>query len=96
MIKIQAHPNYINQLRIFEWSENLQVDWYNFLDYCRFSNLATILVEDIHKYRYERYRENRRKYRENIQKHKQNETDNINFNFYLLASKFKFNVSKHQ
>jgi hypothetical protein len=47
MIKIQAHPNFINQLRIFDWSENLQVDWYDFLDYCRFSNLATILVEDM-------------------------------------------------
>ena len=47
MIKIQAHPNYINLLRIFDWSKNLQIDWYNFLDYCRFSNLATILVEDM-------------------------------------------------
>ena len=47
MIKIQAHPKFINQLRIFDWDKNLQVDWYNFLDYCRFSNLATILVEDL-------------------------------------------------
>ena len=47
MIKIQAHPNFINQLRIFDWSNHLQVDWYDFLDYCRFSNLATILVEDM-------------------------------------------------
>ena len=47
MIKIQAHPNYINILRIFNWSKNLQVDWHNFLDYCRFSNIATIIVEDM-------------------------------------------------
>jgi len=47
MIKIQAHPKHINLLRIFDWSENLQVDWYNFLDYCRFSNLATIMVQDM-------------------------------------------------
>jgi len=47
MIKIQAHPSFINQLRIFGWSENLQVNWYNFLDYCRFSNIATIIVEDM-------------------------------------------------
>jgi len=47
MIKIQAHPNYINQLRIFDWGKNLQVDWYNFLDYCRFTNIATIIVEDM-------------------------------------------------
>ena len=47
MIKIQAHPQYINLLRIFDWSENLQVDWYSFLDYCRFSNIATIIVEDM-------------------------------------------------
>jgi len=46
VIKIQAHPNRINQLRIFDWSRKLQVDWYNFLDYCRYSNLATILVEN--------------------------------------------------
>ena len=46
MIKIQAHPSFINMLRIFDWDKNLNVDWYNFLDYCRFSNLATILVED--------------------------------------------------
>ena len=47
MIKIQGHPNYINQLRIFDWDRNLQVDWRNFLDYCRFSNIATIVVEDM-------------------------------------------------
>jgi len=47
MIKIQAHPNFINLLRIFYWSKHLQVDWYNFLDYCRFSNIATIIVEDM-------------------------------------------------
>ena len=47
MIKIQAHPNYINLLRIFGWSKNLQVGWHNFLDYCRFSNIATIVVEDM-------------------------------------------------
>lgn len=47
MIKIQAHPNFIDLLRIFDWSKNLQVDWYNFLDYCRFSNIATIIVEDM-------------------------------------------------
>ena len=47
MIKIQAHPDYINQLRIFDWGKNLHVDWYNFLDYCRFSNIATIVVEDM-------------------------------------------------
>ena len=45
MIKIQAHPNYINQLRIFDWAKHLQVDWHSFLDYCRFSNIATIVVE---------------------------------------------------
>ena len=47
MIKIQAHPKFINLLRIFDWEKNLQVDWHNFLDYCRFSNLATILVEEM-------------------------------------------------
>jgi hypothetical protein len=47
MIKIQAHPSFINQLRIFYWDMDLKVDWHNFLDYCRFSNLATILVEDM-------------------------------------------------
>ena len=47
MVKVQAHPKFINQLRIFNWDESLQVDWYNFLDYCRFSNLATILIEDM-------------------------------------------------
>ncbi|MCL2291145.1 MAG: hypothetical protein FWC34_10690 [Bacteroidetes bacterium] len=47
MIKIQGHPTFINQLRIFNWSKNLQVDWYNFLDYCRFSNIATIIVEEM-------------------------------------------------
>lgn len=47
MIKIQAHPNYINLLRIFDWSSDLHVDWRNFLDYCRYSNLATILVDDM-------------------------------------------------
>ncbi|MDR0873718.1 MAG: hypothetical protein LBN27_09700 [Prevotellaceae bacterium] len=47
MIKIQARPEFINQLRIFDWGKNLQVDWHNFLDYCRFSNLATIIVEDM-------------------------------------------------
>ncbi|MCL2290719.1 MAG: hypothetical protein FWC34_08480 [Bacteroidetes bacterium] len=47
MIKIQAHPKFINQLRIFNWDRNLHVDWYNFLDYCRFSNIATIIIEDM-------------------------------------------------
>ena len=47
MIKIQANPNYINLLRIFNWSEDLQVNWRNFLDYCRFSNMATIVVQDM-------------------------------------------------
>ncbi len=47
MIKIQAHPTYINQLRIFDWSRDLNVDWRNFLDHCRFSNIATIIVEDM-------------------------------------------------
>jgi hypothetical protein len=47
MIKIQAHPNYINLLRIFDWDKKLKVDWCNFLDYCRFSNIATIIVEDM-------------------------------------------------
>jgi len=47
MIKIQAHPKYINLLRIFDWGKNLKVDWYNFLDYCRYSNIATIIVEDM-------------------------------------------------
>lgn len=47
MIKIQAHPNFINLLKIFNWDKNLQVNWYNFLDYCRFSNMATIIVEDM-------------------------------------------------
>ena len=47
MIKIQAHPNFINLLRIFDWDKNLQVDWRNFLDYCRFSNIATIIVKDM-------------------------------------------------
>jgi len=46
MIKIQAHPNYINLLRIFDWNKSLKVDWHNFLDYCKYSNLATILVEN--------------------------------------------------
>ena len=47
MIKIQAHSNYINLLRIFDWDRNLQVNWHNFLDYCKFSNMATIIVEDM-------------------------------------------------
>jgi len=47
MIKIQAHPNFINLLKIFDWDKNLQVNWYNFLDYCRFSNMATIIVKDM-------------------------------------------------
>jgi len=47
MIKIQAHPDFINLLRIFDWSKNLNVDWHNFLRYCQHSNLATILVEDM-------------------------------------------------
>jgi hypothetical protein len=45
MIKIKAHPSYINQLRIFDWDKSLRVNWYNLLDYCRFSNMATIIVE---------------------------------------------------
>ena len=47
MIKIQAHPNFINLLRIFKWSKNLHVDWNNFLDYCKFTNIASIIVEDM-------------------------------------------------
>ena len=47
MIKIQARPEFINQLRIFNWGKNLQVDWHNFLDYCKFSRIATIIVEDM-------------------------------------------------
>ena len=47
MIKIQGRPEFINQLRIFGWGNNLQVDWHNFLDYCRFSRIATIFVEDM-------------------------------------------------
>jgi len=47
MIHIKAHPRFINLLRIFDWDDNLQVDWHNFLDHCGHSNIATIIVDDM-------------------------------------------------